>query len=199
MNDYEHEHVFNPQSAIRNPQFSREQTENMGKKIIAEGRYIRVVEENHWEYIERKGALGVVAMVAVTGEGNILLVEQYRESMKGPLLELPAGLVGDEDEAEHDFAAAAKRELLEETGYEAGELVLLIEGPSSSGLSNEVITFFQARDLVRRHEGGGVAGENIKVHEVPLAGAQEWLEAQRRAGIKIDPRIYIGLYFAERG
>lgn len=171
---------------------------NTGKKIIAEGRYIRVVEENHWEYIERKRAHGVVAMVAVTPEGRLLLVEQYRETMKGPVIELPAGLVGDEDETEHDFAAAATRELLEETGYEAADMALLTEGPSSSGLSNEVITFFMARGVTRRHDGGGVEGENITVHEVPLAGVQDWLEGKVRAGLQIDPRIYIGLYFAER-
>ena len=74
----------------------------------------------------------------------------------------------------------------------------LTEGPSSSGLASEVITFFLARGLVRRTPGGGVAGEKIKVHEVPLAGAPGWLEAQARAGIHVDPRIYIGLFFAGR-
>jgi ADP-ribose pyrophosphatase len=171
---------------------------NAEKKILGEGRYLRLVEENRWEYAERKKANGVVGIAAVTDEGNMLLVEQYRVTMRGPVIELPAGLVGDEDEDESDFAEAARRELLEETGYVAREMVHLTEGPSSSGLSTEVVTFFLARGLERRHAGGGVGGENIKVHEVPLGKVEEWLDGKVRAGVHLDPRIFIGLYFIKK-
>lgn len=164
-------------------------------EIIAEGRHVRFVREDGWEYAQRRQARGVVAIAAVTDEDKLLLVEQYRVTMKGPVIELPAGLVGDDDPNEEDFAAAARRELLEETGYDAEKLEWLTEGPSSSGLTDEVITFFRARDLKRRGPGGGVEGEAIKVHEIPLKEVHDWLDGKIRAGQAIDPRIYIGLYF----
>lgn len=167
------------------------------KQILAEGHYLRLVKDNRWEYVERKKAVGVVAIVAVTSAARLLLVEQYRVTLQGNVIELPAGLVGDEDHSERDFAAAAARELLEETGYEAREMELLTAGPSSSGLTSEVITFFKAHGLTRRHPGGGVAGENITVHEIPLPEVHAWLCEKTRSGTHIDPRIYIGLYFAK--
>lgn len=173
--------------------------EEAGKEILCEGRYLRFVKEGRWEYVERRKAAGVVGIVAVTGGGDLLLVEQQRMSLHGPVIELPAGLVGDNDHSESDFAAAAARELLEETGYEAARMELLTEGPSSSGLSNEVVTFFMAHGVTKRHAGGGVEGEEITVHEIPVRAAHEWLEARRQAGAHIDPRIYIGLYFVGRG
>jgi ADP-ribose pyrophosphatase len=167
-------------------------------EILCEGHYLRLVNQDKWEYAERKKAVGVVGIVAVTADGNLLLVEQFRVTMNGPVVELPAGLVGDGDQREEDFAAAAARELLEETGYEAGRMEYLTAGPSSSGLSNEVVNFYMAHGLTRRNGGGGVEGEQITVHEVPLAGVHEWLREKARAGVHIDPRIYIGLYFASR-
>lgn len=172
--------------------------ETEGKRVLGEGRFLRLVEDGHWEYAERKRANGVVGIAAVTAEGKLLLVEQYRATLRGSVIELPAGLVGDEDQNEHDFAAAAARELLEETGYEAREMERLIAGPSSSGLTNEVVTFFMAHGLTRKGDGGGVGGENITVHEVPLGDAAAWLGEKMRMGVHIDPRIYIGLFFACR-
>lgn len=173
-------------------------TDKQRTEILCEGKYLRLVKQETWEYVERKKAVGVVGIVAVTAAGNLLLVEQPRITMNGPVIELPAGLVGDDDHTERDFAAAAARELLEETGYEAGRMEYLTAGPSSSGLSNEVVNFYLAHDLTRRNGGGGVEGEQITVHEIPLARVHEWLQEKARAGVPIDPRIYIGLYFATR-
>jgi len=91
--------------------------------------------------------------------------------------------------------AAARRELLEETGYKAEHLSLLVGGPVSSGLSAEIITFFQALDVVKKGPGGGDVTESIKVHEIPLKEADLWLYEMEQKGFLVDPKVYVGLYF----
>jgi ADP-ribose pyrophosphatase len=83
--------------------------------------------------------------VAIAEEAQIVLAEQYRPPVDARALDLPMGLSGDLDGAKgEDLQEAARRELLEETGYEAARLELLGEGPTSAGLTNEVLTFFRA-------------------------------------------------------
>jgi ADP-ribose pyrophosphatase len=88
----------------------------------------------------------------------------------------------------------AKRELLEETGYEAKKMVPLIKGPASSGLCAEIVFFFLAKGLVRKHAGGGDDTENIMVHEVPVSRAPKLLRAMEKKGRLVDPKVYAGLY-----
>ncbi len=167
--------------------------------IMASGKYLRLIRRGHWEYAERTGSIGAVTIVAVTPEQELLLVEQYRIPLSAGVIELPAGLSGDIAGEEHEaLAAAARRELLEETGYEAAEMHWLTTGPTSAGLANEVVSFFLARGLIRVHDGGGDANENITVHRVPLASADDWLAAHAAEGRQIDPKIYAGLYFLQR-
>jgi len=155
--------------------------------VLCEGRYLRLVRAGRWEYVERVRTDGVVAIVAVTGGGELLLVEQTRPAIGGRQIELPAGLV---DPGE-GFEAAARRELMEETGFSAGRFEALAEAPPSSGLSSEVIVFFSAHGVHRVAEGGGVDGEDITVHLVPLEAVRGWLAAQKAA---IDMKVYAGLY-----
>jgi ADP-ribose pyrophosphatase len=139
-----------------------------------------------------------VAIVAVTDELRLLLVEQFRIPLLKNVIELPAGLVGDLAGEEHEeLATAARRELFEETGYEATEMRWLVSGPSSAGLTSEVVDFFLATGLVRVHAGGGDHHENIVVHEVPLEGIRQWLEERAAIGVLIDPKVYAGLYLAQ--
>ena len=49
--------------------------------------------------------------------------------------------------------------------------------------------------LRRVSAGGGVATEDIAVHEAPLTEVGEWLEAKAKSGVLVDPKIYAGLYF----
>ena len=114
------------------------------------------------------------------------------------VLELPAGLSGDEHYGGEEFIEAAKRELREETGYEAVEWEQLAGGPPSAGLSNEVVVFFRARNLRKVGEGGGEKNESITVHKVHLPHVAEWLKAREKEGFLIDPKIYAGLYFLYR-
>jgi ADP-ribose pyrophosphatase len=160
-----------------------------------EGKFLRVLKCGRWEYADRLGTTGAVAIVAVTQDAKLLLTEQYRIPVGCRVIELPAGLAGDEPgQAAEALAQAARRELLEETGYDALELLPLASGPPSAGLASEIVTFFHARGLRRLSAGGGDAHEQIQVHEAPLAQIDSWLEARRAQGLLIDPKVYAGLY-----
>ena len=152
-----------------------------------------MVREGHWEYCERVNNTGAVMVFACTPEGNVLLVEEFRPPIGRRCLCFPAGLSG--DGGPESDAAAARRELLEETGYEAAEMTFLFHGPSSPGLTSESLSFYLATGLRRVAAGGGVDNENITVREVPLDDVDAWLAAQVEQGIALDPRIFTGLYF----
>ena len=162
-------------------------------RVLHRGRYLTLLDERGWEYVTRGGITGVVVIVAVTPEGKLLLVEQPRTALHKRVVELPAGLVGDLEPGE-SLLAAAGRELIEETGYEAREMSVLAEGPVAVGLSDEVLTFFQARGLARVGPGGGDETEDITVHEVPLSELRRFLAARAAEGLAIDPKIYAGLF-----
>ena len=164
--------------------------------ILHKGKYLDLIREDNWEYVQRTNCSGIVVIVAMTRDDKVIFVEQFRRPVKAQVIEWPAGLVN--DRTPHDpetMEAAARRELLEETGYQAEHLSLLTEGPVSSGLSAEVITFYQALDAVKVADGGGDATESIKVHEVPLKEADLWLYEMEKKGLLVDPKVYTGLYF----
>lgn len=165
-------------------------------ELLFNGRYLRLRRRQGWEYAERTNPGGAVIILATTPDEEVLFVEQYRIPVQARTIEMPAGLVGDlgaaADEALLD---AARRELLEETGYEAGRWQFVMAGPSSAGLSNEMMAFVLAEDLRQVGPGGGDASERITLHRVPLAEASRWVTARMREGYAIDPKVYAGLYF----
>ena len=160
------------------------------------GRFLGMKEHNNWEYAFRTNASGVVVMVPLTENHELVLVEQYRIPVQSKVLELPAGLVGDTDDPNEDFKTAAQRELIEETGFRADSLEELITSPSTAGMADEIITIYYASGLVRIGPGGGEGNEDITVHLVPLESAVEWLEQRLKEGIMLDPKIYAGLFWA---
>jgi ADP-ribose pyrophosphatase len=169
-------------------------------ETLCNGKWLRLKRRGRWEFAERVNAGGGVIIVAVTPEDRLLLVEQYRAAIESRTIEMPAGLVGDLAESVGEHAVeAARRELLEETGYEAGRIEFLMAGPSSSGMSNEIMAFVRAYDLVRVHAGGGDETEDIVVHEVPRAEAARWLLQKISEGYSVDPKMFAGLYFLEHG
>jgi nicotinamidase-related amidase/8-oxo-dGTP pyrophosphatase MutT (NUDIX family) len=168
-------------------------------RVLAEGRFARLMSHRGWEWVERTNTSAAVVIVAITENREIVLVEQYRIPLGRRVIELPAGLVGDlAENKQEDLMEAARRELLEETGYEAEQIEYLLEGPSSAGLANEVYTLLLAKDARKVGPGGGDASEDIRVHVVPLDQAEAWLEAKRREGLMISPKIYSALYFTSR-
>ena len=161
------------------------------------GDYLEFVKDGHWEYVRRVTGRDVVIIVPVLESGHVLLVEQYRIPVGGYVIEWPAGLVGDVDAGE-PLENAAARELEEETGYRAGELVRVASGPSSSGLADEIVHVFLARGLEHVHEGGGDASESIEVHAVERNKIDNWLDTRRQAERYIDAKLYTGLYFLDQ-
>ena len=169
------------------------------RQILSEGKYVRLVKRGRWEWVERTNCSSAVVIMPVTREKEVVFVEQYRYPLDAKVIELPAGLVGDDPGADgEEWLTAAKRELLEETGFASENWKFLLEGPSSPGLATESYAMFLATDAYRVAEGGGDETENIVVHFVPLAEAEAWLQTQRAAGMLIDPKVYAGLYFATR-
>jgi ADP-ribose pyrophosphatase len=166
-------------------------------EVLADGRHLRLVKRRGWEFVERKRISGIVVIVALTADRRMLLVEQYRPPVDCRVIELPAGLAGDSPEAEGELLEdAARRELLEETGYRAETMVPLFHGPPSAGITSEQLTFFGAPDVQHVDAGGGDETEEITVHAVALDQLPAWLEQQSRDGKAIDVKVYAGLYAA---
>lgn len=166
------------------------------KKSLHQGRFLEMIERGGWEYVDRVGSCGVVVILAVTDANELVLVEQYRIPVGAKVIELPAGLAGDLPEArDEDFREAARRELLEETGYAAASIEFLCEGPPSAGLTSEIQTLLRATGLHKTGPGGGDESEDIQVHAVALGELDAWLAAAAERGCLIDPKIYAGLYF----
>ena len=157
---------------------------------LFEGKHVLILERDGWEFVERKSAKEAVAVVAVDG-GSIILTEQLRRPVGARVIDLPAGLV--EKFSRED---TAKQELLEETGYSCERVERLAVGPSSPGITSEVVHFYRADGVRRAGKGGGVEGEDITVHTVPLSDIRSWLNQKASEGTLVDLKIWSGLYFA---
>ena len=156
------------------------------------GKYLEVRKTGSWEYAARVGDTGAAVILALTEAREIVLVEQYRVPHGARTIELPAGLIGDTD-ADDTAPAAAARELHEETGCAAACWDNLGDFATSPGMSSEMFTLFRATGLTRTGPGGGVDGEDINVHVVPMAELPVFLAAQRAGGLIIDCRLVIAL------
>jgi ADP-ribose pyrophosphatase len=154
-----------------------------------EGKYIKIVKQGTWEYVSRVGGITAAVMLAVD-EGAVILVEQYRVPIGTTCIELPAGLVGDEQEGE-EIETAAIRELEEETGYRAERMVNLGKFYASPGMSSEGFSLMRAEGLSKVSEGGGVEGEDIEVHRVPIAEVAAFVERKRREGAAVDVKLLL--------
>lgn len=161
------------------------------EEIMWEGRFITAKRRGRWEYVGRARGIQAAVILAVD-DGHVLLVDQYRVPLGRRCIELPAGLVGDEEEGE-DAAIAAARELEEETGYRPGRMDNKGNFFSSPGMVSESFTLFSAHDLEKVGDGGGVDSENIIVHRVPVATLTAQVEAWRQQGYAIDVKLLLVL------
>jgi ADP-ribose pyrophosphatase len=172
----------------------------MDAEILHSTKYLNLIRRGNWVYASRPNISGVVCIATLTREREVVLVEQFRPPLQARVLEFPAGLAGDvlgeEGEA---FVEAARRELLEETGYAAAEIHEVFTGASSAGLTDECITFLVATGLHKVAAGGGDESESITVHVVPLAEVWQFLQDKLAAGLLVDSRLPTCLYLIEKG
>ena len=162
-----------------------------GITSLHEGRYLSLREIDDWEFVVRPNATGVVGIFATTKEQEVILVEQYRRPVQARVMQICAGLMGDEEEfARESIIDCAARELIEETGYTAGKMSHLLSSPTSAGMSDEMTHFFLAEDCVKTAKGGGVGGEDISTHLVPQAELGKFLAEAAKRGVLVDFKIH---------
>src|SRR5688500_7637110 len=158
-----------------------------------EGKYVRAVKRGRWEYASRVGDVRAVVIVAEF-EGKMILVEQPRVAIGGRSLELPAGLVGDEDK-NATVEDTAVKELEEETGFTAARIERLGDFHSSPGMLSEGFTLVRAHEVTRSGDGGGTEHEDIEVHLVARAEIPAFIEQKRAEGVAIDVKLLLFLNF----
>ncbi|HTZ17410.1 MAG TPA: NUDIX hydrolase [Dissulfurispiraceae bacterium] len=174
--------------------------EILNRKTVWEGNFIRALlleyknsrgDIRGWEAVERVNCSGIVVIIPVTRQGDLLLIRQFRPVLNNYVLEFPAGL----NDRGETLVDAARRELIEETGYTSEGLEFMAEGPVSSGLSTEVLTVFLARDafpappdLIKKYPVDET--EEIEVVKTPLASAYDTIEKFRKKGDIADLKIY---------
>lgn len=167
-------------------------------KVLHEGEYLGLYRRGHWEFALRPHSAACATILPITDAGEIVLIEQFRVPMQARVIEVPAGLVGDEPEFEGEsIADCAGRELLEETGYKAESIIELMVTPTSAGMTPEITHMFAATGLSKVHEGGGVDDEDISVHVVALAELDSFLSTKQAEGLLIDFKIHASMYKAK--
>src|SRR5512139_4106535 len=160
-----------------------------GRTVEWEGKYLRIVRDGRWEYVERCGGVHGVVILA-EHDGKVILVEQPRTPLgERKCIELPAGLVGDEDDK--GVEETAVKELEEETGFTASEIEIVGDFYSSPGMVAEGFTLVRAHGLRRIGAGGGNEHEEIEVHLVARSDIPDFIERKRSDGAAIDVRLLL--------
>ncbi|WP_193214463.1 NUDIX hydrolase [Luteolibacter marinus] len=166
-------------------------------ETLFETRWLGLYRIGHWDFVRRPNADAAVGILAVTPYDEVVLIEQFRIPVQRKVIEIPAGLVGDEDEFRGEaLEATAARELLEETGYRAETIVPLLASPTSAGMTPEMSHLFHATGLVKEGAGGGTEHEDIRVHLVPCREIRRWLRDREAEGYLIDYKIHACLWAA---
>lgn len=167
------------------------------KQTLFETRWLGVYRIGHWDFVQRPNADAAVGVLAITDNSEVILVEQFRIPLQRRTIEVPAGLVGDEDAHRGEgLGETARRELLEETGFDADHIEALVSSPTSAGMTSEYTHLFLARGLKRVGPGGGVDNEDIQVHLVPLDSIRQWLKNAEGRGAAVDFKIHAALWAA---
>lgn len=138
------------------------------------------------EIVEHPGSVGIVA---ITDDGDMILVEQFRKPVEKKLLEIPAGKI----EINEEPKETALRELYEETGYNAGKIDYLFEFYTSPGFSDEKMYLFLATGLVE----GEANPENDEYIDIVRIKLEDLTEMILRGEIA-DSKTIIGIYYGEK-
>ena len=162
-------------------------------EVMWQGRFVRALKRGRWEYVSRVGDVRAVVILA-EHEGKMILVEQFRMPIGGRCLELPAGLVGDED-PNATVEDTAIKELEEETGFTAERVERLGDFHASPGMLSEGFTLVRAHGVRPCGGGGGTEHEDITVHQVPRAEIPAFIEQKRSEGCAVDVKLLLFLDF----
>jgi ADP-ribose pyrophosphatase len=153
------------------------------------GKFIRAVKQGKWEYASRTNDVTAVVILAER-DGKVILVDQHRVPIGCRCIELPAGLVGDED-ANATVEETAIKELEEETGFTAERIERLGDFYSSPGMVAEGFTLVRAHGVRKIKDGGGTADEDINVHLVPRSDIPAFVEQKRAEGFAVDVKLLL--------
>lgn len=155
-----------------------------GKEVLFQGNYLKVVRKDieggtkgnwTWETVERMKVFGrgAVVIAAVTDERELILERNWRATLESYIIQLPAGLMDVEGESEE---GAARRELLEETGYRAKELIPIISVPLTPDYTATRATHFFAPDVEFVGKSITDIPEIIEVMKVPLEQLGDFIQ-----------------------
>ena len=162
-------------------------------ELMWEGKFVRAFRRVNWEYASRARDIRAVVILA-EHDGRMILVSQPRVAPDCHCVELPAGLVGDQD-PNATIEATAIKELEEETGFTAERVERLGDFYSSPGMLAEAFTLVRVHGVRRIGEGGGDENEDIKVHLVARADIANFLEQKRAEGFGIDGKLLLLLNY----
>lgn len=158
---------------------------------LYESKWLGLYRIGHWDFVRRPNSDACVGILAITDSEEIVLVEQFRIPVGKRVIEIPAGLVGDEEEHRGEsLADTAARELMEETGHRAAQIRPILSSPTSAGMTPEITHLFLATGLSRVTEGGGISGEDITVHLIPLVELRKFLDVKISEGLAVDFKIH---------
>jgi ADP-ribose pyrophosphatase len=160
-------------------------------EVMCEGKFVRAVRRGKWEYASRANDIRAVVILA-EHDGKVILIDQPRVPLGARCVELPAGLVGDED-PNATVEPTAIKELEEETGFTAERIEVLGEFYASPGMVSESFTLVRAHGVHRIGEGGGDDNEDINVHLVARADIPNFIQQKRAEGFGIDVKLLIFL------
>ncbi len=110
-----------------------------------------------------------VNVIALTADEDVVFIEQYRHGAEEIILEIPGGMIDDEEKAE----TGAKRELLEETGYSSENWTYLGKSLPNPAIQNNTIFHYLAENCVKTHDTEFDEHESVVTKLKPLAGCKD--------------------------
>lgn len=162
-------------------------------EVMWEGQFVRALRRGKWEYASRARDIRAVVILAEY-EGKVILIDQPRVPVGGRCIELPAGLIGDND-PNATIESTAIQELEEETGFTAERIERLGDFHASPGMVSESFTLVRTHGVRKIGDGGGDDNEDINVHLVPRAEIPAFVEQKRREGFAVDVKLLIFMEF----
>ena len=160
-------------------------------EVMWAGKYVRVLKRGKWEFASRTNNINAVVILAEY-DGKVILIDQPRVPPDCRCIELPAGLVGDED-TNATVETTAVKELEEETGFTAERVERLGDFYASPGMLSESFTLVRAHGVRRIGEGGGDENEDINVHLVERSEIVNFIEQKRAEGFGVDVKLLLFL------